>query len=157
MTIHKRGENGLPKCGARGYYSNSFLRTTDDDSQVTCKRCRGEQQIRHVRVPLADNYVGKIFWTSFGYNMTINRYAVCIRQTASTLTLQECFIHVENDNGRGEGRSVAGERNPNGKIFKVQARSYYSSLHSRPEISYVGGGHYWRLWNGQANYYNTWD
>ena len=157
MIIHME-LNGNPKCGARSYWSHSLsLATTSDGSTVTCKRCRGEVNVAET-LPITENYVGKVFQYSYGYDMTINVYAKCIRQTAKTLILQECFCKVVDDDGRGSGKSWAGEVDPEKKPFSI-VHKRKNTGHGNSYLYWAGGGsrHHWDLWNGQPDYYNTWD
>jgi len=162
MQIHLIKSDGAAKCGINVYTdwqtgerrisSRRFILTTNDPDKVTCKKCSGNAY-KSEPVPIAENYLGQIFYTSWGYDMTLHDYAKVIKQDGAVLTLQECFMHSENDNGFGAGRSWPGEINPAGKVFRIrQVKTKNGYVHFTK-----ANGHFWYLWNGKKNYYNTWD
>ena len=149
MIMHMAKENGKPKCGqVRGW---SFWVTKDPD-KVTCKKCLGTA--KHATVePITDNMVGKVLRYSFGYDMTINVYAKVIRQTAKALVCKECYASVQDDYGKGEGRSTCGEVKEDAKEFMIKRMK---SAHGYEHWS--GAGNCWQVERpGEKHYYNTWD
>ena len=161
MIIHLLQADGAAKCGVNVYQvwqtnkrkiSNKYFLSSENILEVNCKRCLNNGD-KSESVALTENYLGKIFSCSWGYDMTINDYAKVIKQNGACLTLQICAAHVENDNGMGGGKSWAGEVDPNGKIFIIrQVRTKSGHTHFTK-----AQGQYWSLWDGQKDYYNTWD
>jgi hypothetical protein len=161
MTIHLNAGEGAAKCGCNIYKSwdtgekkisqRVWIRLTDNREEATCKRCKGEVKTAET-LTLNKNYVGQIFHYSFGYDMTINVYAKCIRQSGKTLYCKECYANVKDDCGRGAGRAVAGGIKEDEKEFKMSLKK------SRWGHEYFAGQRrHWWLWDGKENYHNTWD
>lgn len=166
MNVHLLQNDGSYKCGANVYLSwktnerkimtNMYKPTSTEINNVTCKRCLNKVNRPTIK-PITENYVGKIFHYSFGYNMTINVYAKCLSQTDKSLMLQECHAIVKGDNGMGNGRAVAGDIDTNEKPFRVMQ---YEKDGYNSKYSYWKGGksrYGWSLWDGNSNYHNTWD
>lgn len=166
MNIHLMQNDGSYKCGSNVYISwktnerkimaNMYKPTSTEIEKVTCKRCLNKVN-RPTVLPITENYVGKIFHYSFGYDMTLNVYAKCIAQTDKSLTLQECHANVKDDDGRGNGRAIAGDIDSESKPFRV---ILYEKNYGDRKYSYWAGGRAarrWTLWDGIANYHNSWD
>lgn len=134
---------------SRDNYVNAFFDTVKSRAQ--------NKRINKVEI-LTEDYTGKIFHYSFGYDMTINVYAKCIKQTGKTLYLKECYRMVSGDDGRGEGKATTtGEINPQGEEFQTQKRGVYQNGVKKYEYFTGPGNHSWKIWDGKPNYHNTWD
>ncbi len=158
MTIHKDKGDGNAKCGAtrwRGgapWVDSAFTRKLG--YTANCKRCLGTVKRTTAPAVIMENMIGKIFHTSWGYDMTINEYAKVIKQSPKSILLQECYRAVSDDNGMGNGRATTdGELKPNGEQFRLfKKTTAYGDRWS-------GGGQcrYWSEWDGRSSYHNTWD
>lgn len=158
MKIHKDKGDGTSKCGATGWGGRTLwldcTYTRNLGYTVNCKRCLGT--VKQTRKPAAikENLLGKIFHTSWGYDMTINEYAKVIKQSPKSILLQECYAAVSDDNGLGGGRATTdGTLKPGGDQFRL-----YKKTTSCGE-TWAGGGEcrYWSEWDGRESYHNTWD
>lgn len=147
MNYHMNVD-GKPKCGK---VFTRFPVLTEDPDKVTCKRCLGT--VRHAKHdPIKENYVGKYFKHSFGYDMTINEYAKVVAQTEKSLTCVRCHASVSSANGGpwyGTGVSVPGAET--GEMFVIRNVKDYGGGY----IVGAGAGRHWSIWNGKPNYYNT--
>lgn len=145
-------KNNKPKCGTRGRY----FYIVDDLSKVTCGKCLGKRTYKIEGVALDGDYVGKIFTYSFGYDMTLNVFAKVIAQKGNVLIAQECLLDVSDDNGRGNGRAVAGGLKDGGDVYKI-SKKRKTNRYGVCEY-WVGMGRYGcDLWDGKSKYHNTWD
>jgi len=105
-----------------------------------------------------ESYIGKIFRYSYGYDMIINEYAICVRQTCKSLMLAECERLLNNDDGSGKGRSwTTGKIAQNAKKYRTQKRALYIDGVKQHEYFSRGKGNAWYLWDGKPNNYDTWD
>jgi len=153
MAIHldKQGE---AKCGATPWSRYGWLNLSADKKQVTCKRCLGTVERKTKPAEIKENMIGKIFHTSWGYDMTINEYAKVIKQSPKSILLQECYRLVSNDNGMGNGTATTdGTLKTGGEQFRLFKKTTpYGE-------TWAGGGkcRYWSEWNGRESYHNTWD
>lgn len=158
MSIHIN-KNGKAKCGATPWSRYGYLNLTEDKSQANCKRCLGTVERQSQSATISQNLVGKIFHTSWGYDMTINEYAKVVKQSEKSILLQECYAAVSDDNGMGGGRATTdGTLKPNGDKFRLYKK--VRKMHDgRTYESWAGGGQcrYWSEWDGQSSYHNTWD
>lgn len=153
MSIHIN-KDGKAKCGATPWSRYSWLNLTDDPTKADCKRCLGTVKRTVLPAEITENMIGKIFHTSWGYDMTINEYAKVIKQSPKSILLQECYRSVENDDGRGNGRATTmGTLKPDGEQFRLYKKT------SKYGDRWAGGGEcrYWSEWDGRESYHNTWD
>ena len=162
MIIHKDRGDGSPKCGTwsrlpwvEGDYSKS------KGFEVNCKKCLGTTKQTTKSVSITENMVGKIFRTSWGYDMTINEYAKVIKQSDKSILLQECYAIVKDDYGKGAGRAKAGGLKEDGKKFRLSLKERDTG-YGKPYTYWAGHLHgsgvdYWSEWDGQESYHNTWD
>lgn len=165
MITHLKTSDGKAKCGSTPYHRYSSLLLSDDKSQVTCKRCLGTVTRSTVTAPIEGNMVGKIFHTSYGYDMTINEYVKVIGQTEKSLLVKECYAIVRDDYGLGGGNAVAGGLKKDGKEFRIfrKVRTWTNPYTQETNTweSWVGSLHQcansWSLWDGRPDYHNTWD
>ena len=142
------------KCGATTWRKWSLnLVLTTDKTKVNCKRCLGTVKRTVQPTAINENMIGKIFHTSWGYDMTINEYAKVIKQSPKSILLQKCYANVTDDNGQGNGSATAADIKPDGEQFRLFKKT--TSYGER----WAGGGQcrYWSEWDGKANYHNTWD
>jgi hypothetical protein len=101
------------------------------------------------------NNKGKIIYTSWGYDMTHNDYAVIIEETEKTVKCRMLKTKVLSDCGDGNGKSMP-SLEETGETFRLHKRgdwfkgSYPFCGNSRRLDSFS-------LWDGKANYYNTYD
>jgi hypothetical protein len=156
MAIHLN-KNGKAKCGATPWSRYSWLNLTDDKKQVDCKRCLGTVKKPAAVAKITENMIGKIFHTSWGYDMTINEYVKVIGQTDKSLLVQECTTASNGlEYAPGSvGKAWAGGLKKDGKQFRLFRRvtswgDYWKgSLHSSADI--------WSLWDGTPDYENHLD
>jgi len=107
---------------------------------------------------------GDILLNSWGYDMTINDYCKVIENTGKTLKCVMIKNEVSNDDGMGNGRSIPLPDQEFGKPFRIRISiSKYDGnvwlVGSYPrdeEDGYKSRG-CWFIWDGQPDYYNTWD
>lgn len=152
MSVHLEKE-GKAKCGARSCWGyGTYLATAN--VPANCKRCLGQVKQRYLPAPIEGDWKGKIFHRSYGYDMTINEYAVVIEQSEKSVLVQECSMSVIDDNGRGGGKSWPCGASPSGKKFRLFHKVFVGE---KPHSSWAGDGHSWSVWDGQLNYYNSWD
>lgn len=153
---HLEKESGKAKCGSRPWGHAAYLwRLTSNPDEVQCRRCKGTINRRYENEAIKEKMVGRIFHTSFGYDMTINVFAKVIKQTEKTITLQPIKTSVKDDDGRGNGRAKPyDEPDTTEKIFTLKKMKSKEGSYS-----YWSGGKYgpWSEWDGQEHYHNTWD
>lgn len=168
MTIHlakSETETNTPKCGARswGSFSSSLgLYISPDATQVDCKRCTGTAKRPGQNASIQENYVGRIFHCSWGYSMTINEFAVCVRQTEKALFLRQCASATLTGDTFGGHQTSDGKPLENAPEFKVRkiGDSHFkgSLIQNRHGDSYKNkSAKYWSLWDGRPVYYNHCD
>lgn len=153
MAIHFN-QNNKAKCGAQSWGWGSGLNLSTNQSEVTCKRCLGTVERTTKPAEITENMIGKIFHTSWGYDMTINEYAKVIKQSPKSILLQECTRDVKDDYGQGAGRATTnGHLVKDGEQFRL-----YKKTTSYGE-TWAGGGEcrHWSEWDGRESYHNTWD
>ena len=143
------------KCNPATYSRFSYIRTTSDPAQVNCKRCLNTVK-RVVAPALGQDYVGKVLIHTFGYDMTINEYALVIKQNAKSVVCREVMPSVSNDYGKGEGKSVASRTFTSDKPFIAVPRSS-SWRGDNDKVYFAGRGAAWYIDDGKPSYYNTWD
>lgn len=156
-------KDGRAKCGASPWGSG-YIALSNDQKKVTCKRCLNKVVRKAQSVEVKEDMLGKIFHSSFGYNMTINEYAKVIKQSPKSILLQMCVVNVENDYGRGDGKaSTDGHLKKDGRQFrlykKVKEFTDYKTGEKKSYTYWAGGRDCdsWSEWDGQENYHNTWD
>jgi hypothetical protein len=98
--------------------------------------------------------VGDIITYSYGYDMTINVYAKIIAKTPKGFKAVAVQKNIMNDDGMGNGRSVPVDTPVAGaEPFTLRVGTY----HNGDRAYLAGKGQHWDLWDGQPDYYNTWD
>ena len=165
MSIHL-DNNGKAKCGATPWSRWSAMQITKDKTIVDCKRCLGKVKRTVQSAEIKGDMIGKIFHTSWGYDMTINEYAKVIQQSPKSILLQMCYkiTNGESYYPGGTGRATTkGELRPDGEKFRLfkKTRTYNDWKTGKP-ITYenwAGGGEckYWSEWDGRESYENTCD
>lgn len=107
-----------------------------------------------------DKLVGKIIHTSWGYDMTINEYAVIIAETDKTVKCKMVQTAVSNDDGLGNGKAMPTLKET-GEAFRLHKRQWNGgAIYFKGSYPYCNGSKRsdcFSLWNGRANYHNTWD
>lgn len=109
-----------------------------------------------------------ILHTSWGYDMTINNYCKVLENTGKTLKCVMIGADVKDDNGMGGGRSTPDILREYGEPFRIRISKYgddsFSLVGSYPFCADCGTHNndskrkgYWGLWDGKADYYNTFD
>jgi len=109
--------------------------------------------------------VGDIFYTSYGYDMTINHYVkiVSVSPTKKTVMARMLKVEIKDDNGQGSGTS-----NPTneeiGEAFRLSVRVWNDAVHLVGKYPFCAeSGNFTKIrgsfskWDGKPNYYNTWD
>jgi hypothetical protein len=96
--------------------------------------------------------IGRIYSYSYGYDMTIQVYCKVIEERAKTVKAVEISHTVENDDGKGMGRSY-----PLPDKFISGPFLLYKRVDRSGRVYLAGRGHHWHENNGQGDYYNTWD
>lgn len=87
--------------------------------------------------------------------MTINDYAVIVEETEKTVLCKMLKAKVLSDYGKGDGKSMP-SLEETGQTFRLHKRgdcfkgSYPFCNNSKRKDVFM-------LWDGKANYYNTWD
>lgn len=104
---------------------------------------------------------GKIIHTSWGYDMTINDYAVIVEETDKTIKCRMLQVSVLNDAGKGNGTSMPTLKETGAPEFRLHKRENRDgSFYFKGSYPFCAGSKrpgYFTLWNGRANYHNTWD
>jgi hypothetical protein len=105
--------------------------------------------------------VGKIIHTSWGYDMTINEYAVIVEETDKTVKCKMLKMSVSDDNGKGNGRAMPILEEESEQPFRLHKRQWNGGeIYFKGSYPFCNGSKRsdcFSLWNGQANYHNTWD
>lgn len=158
-------KNGKAKCGATPWSKWSLMEISKNKEDVTCKRCLNKVKRTSQGVKIEKDMVGRIFHTSWGYDMTINEYAKVIKQSPKSILLQMCYTRtngLEYGPG-GRGKATAGSLKPDGEKFRLfrKVRTYkdYFTGETRVDESWAGGGQvrYWSEWDGRESYENHLD
>lgn len=151
--------NGKAKCGAQPYHRISWnLVLTDDAANVNCKRCLGTVKRTVAYAKIEGNMIGKIFHTSWGYDMTINEYVKVIKQTEKSLLVQECICSVTDDYGKGNGKATTdGTLVKDAKPFYIKRKDTSYGSYWKGSMNGNTSASLWNEWDGKANYHNTWD
>ena len=168
MAIHIN-KDGKAKCGATPWSRYGGLHLVTDEKDATCKRCLGKVKRNSDFAPITENMVGKIFHTSWGYDMTINEYVKVIKQSEKSLLVREC---TPVTNG-GEyypgstGQATAGGFVKDGAQFRIfrkvktytdydgQLQTWESWVGTKP--GYSGVVTSWSEWDGKPDYENRLD
>jgi len=93
--------------------------------------------------------------------MTINDYAVVIDETEKTIKCKMLQTSVSSDDGRGDGKSMPTLKET-GEAFRLHKRndSRLGGVYFKGSYPFCMGSKrpgFFNLWDGKANYYNTWD
>ena len=98
--------------------------------------------------------VGQIFYSSYGYDMTIVDFYAVERFTKASVWLRPIGRIVKNDDGKGNGTAEPDSsfRGPDASVFRKAIRRTDSGDIYLP-------GHYgaWFVYAGRPLYFNTWD
>lgn len=103
----------------------------------------------------------KILEDSWGYDMTINDYALVLEETDKTAKCVMIATKVFNDDGMGGGRSIPDPSNITSQPFRLRKKVWDDGL-----IQYRGSYEFCKgskrfgrfaEWDGKPSYYNTWD
>jgi len=103
---------------------------------------------------------GDILRTSWGYGMTLNDYCKVLENTGKTVKCVMVDAIITDDNGMGNGKSVP---NINAEIrepFRLRIVKSGESIIYRGSYPFVRNSKRkgtFHKWNGEPNYYNTWD
>lgn len=104
---------------------------------------------------------GKIIHTSWGYDMTINEYAVIIEASDKTVKCKMLKMKVTDDCGRGNGKAMPTLEERDGETFRLRIKSWKDGqAYFKGSYPFCQGSKRmdcFSLWNSQANYHNTWD
>jgi hypothetical protein len=105
---------------------------------------------------------GKILHTSWGYDMTINEYAVIIDATEKTVLCKMLSMKVKDDYGKGTGRATPLlKEQADAKPFRLRIKNWNGGeMYFKGSYPFSGDSKRmdcFSVWNGQANYHNTWD
>ena len=98
--------------------------------------------------------LGQIFYSSYGYGMTIVGFYVVDRFTAKSVWLRPIGRIVKNDNGMGNGTAEpdTSRQAPDGRVFRKSIRHDDDGTIYLPDnISAYG------VWDGRPMYFNTYD
>ena len=98
--------------------------------------------------------VGQIFYSSFGYDMTIVDFYEVERFTKASVWLRPIGRIVKNDDGRGNGTAEPDTslRGPDASVFRKAIRRTDSGDVYLPDNSRAYG-----VYAGRPLYFNTWD
>ncbi len=101
----------------------------------------------------------QIFYYSYGYDMTINKYCKVVEETPKTAKAVMIGATVRDDNGLGGGNSTPNPAVVLSAPFRLRKSEFQRELTLRgsdPDFRFSGSQTWW-LWKGTPNYYNTWD
>ena len=98
----------------------------------------------------------RILRESWGYNMTMNDYALVLEDTGKTVKCVMIGHKIAGDNGMGNGHSVPDVNNVISEPFRLRKTEYgyNGSYEFCPGSKRFGR---FSEWDGKADYYNTWD
>lgn len=98
--------------------------------------------------------LGQIFYSVFGYDMTLVNYYVVDRFTAKSVWLRPIGRIVKNDNGMGNGTAEpdTSVQAPDAEVFRKAIRRHDSGSIYLPDQFRAYG-----VWNGRPMYFNSWD
>jgi len=107
------------------------------------------------------NLKGKIFYTSWGYDMTMNDYLVVLENSDKTARCVMIGSHVQNDDGMGRGKSFPDPEKATSQPFRLRIKQYGDTdIFLRGSYEFCNGSKrrdtFMPYTNG-GNYYNTWD
>lgn len=156
ITVHSN-KNGAAKCGAKAYGSWTFGPTLSDDKKaVNCKRCLGTVKKTVTNVAIPSDMLGKILHTSYGYDMTINKYLKIVKIGPKSAVGMPLYPIVSDDDGMGRGRAVPGGVIKDAKPVTI-LRKVRDTGYGKPYDYYTADRDTWSTWDGRPNYHNTWD
>ena len=98
--------------------------------------------------------LGQIFYSSYGYGMTIVGFYVVDRFTAKSVWLRPIGRIVKNDNGMGNGTAEpdTNRQAPDERVFRKSIRyDDDGTIYLPDNISAYG------IWDGKPMYFNTYD
>ena len=149
MIVHIQKQDGSPKCGSMRWHGMP-LYYANETRPATCKRCLNAG-FKPQAVTITENFVGKIFHTSWGYDMTFNEFAVVISQSETAITLQMCHTRTNGDEyGHLSQGKAWTDGKPTGKKFTLRkVTTKYGATHW---TTYKH--HYWSEWDGRPMYEN---
>ena len=98
--------------------------------------------------------VGQIFYSSYGYDMTIIDFYEVERFTKASVWLRPIGRIVKNDDGKGNGTAEPDTslRGPDESVFRKAIRRTDSGNIYLPDNFRAYG-----VYDGQPLYFNTWD
>lgn len=107
-----------------------------------------------------DTLKDKIFYTSWGYNMTLVDFIKVIEETEKSVKCVMLGIKIENDFGGGNGRAY-----PTNEIesqpFRLLKKKYSNGdIYLRGSYPYCNGSKRkdsFTEYRGGGSYYNSWD
>jgi len=100
--------------------------------------------------------IGKILYTSWGYNMTLVDYCKIIEETEKSVRCVMIDKTIENDNGGGSGRCypIIDEVISKPFLLRKKDNCFKGSYPFSGESKRMD---YFNEYDGKGNYYNTWD
>lgn len=103
---------------------------------------------------------GDILITRWGYGMTLNDYCKVLENTGKTVKCVMIGIKIIDDYGMGTGRSVPCPDTIISEPFRLHIKSYPNGFSYRGSYPFAREstrkGCFYK-WDGEPNYYNTWD
>lgn len=121
-----------------------------------------ERKAQRQAVTASPELVGKLFYDSWGYDMTFNDYIKIIGVKNKTVEAVRIARKVTNDEGRGAGRSIPCPDKVISEPFRLAVRGGYDG-----GVSLVGQypycndskrkGYFSECKPTESHYYNTWD
>lgn len=172
MTVHIAEPNGAAKCGANVYRHFEYVgdkrrfiekristrkllyfENAEKGIRADCRRCLNTV-VRSTKQAIAGNMVGKLFHRSFGYDMTINVFAVCIAQGDKSLTcietvpLYEGYAWEPGGNGKA---SPSAKPKEDAKPFKM----YLMASEKRTHLYWAGDGEHWSVCEPAQSFYEN--
>lgn len=102
----------------------------------------------------------KILIDSWGYDMTINDYALVIEETDKTVKCVMIGTSISDDNGMGNGRSIPNPSIVKSEPFRLRKKDWGDRVSYRGSYDFCNGSKRFGMfaeWDGKPNYYNTWD
>ena len=125
---------------------------------------KAERKAARQSITATPDLVGKIFRDSWGYDMTINDYIKVVEVKSKTVKAVRVSCKIEDDNGRGNGRSTPDAQTVVSEPFQLSVRPGYGNgialVGQYPYGSSQCGtrkGHFSECKSNESHYYNTWD
>lgn len=137
-------------------WNTGFISITDNIANVTCKTCKGERGANRVKTVDPDiSDVGKVLYTSWGYNMTLVDFCKIIGITDKKVRCVMLGRTVTGDNGRGDGKASPGGEYGKPFLLSKTGSGYFKGSYPFVEGSTRSG--FFSVHDREYQYFNSWD